>query len=344
MTIAIVSSVLKTKGDEGVRNFAVSTGRALAALGHRVDWYVPKASMRLELESTEPESVEDHPVPKMAGPDRQPSHVIYFPNASLQVRSALRYRRIKVLWPGVVCSVVALQPTRGMWWKRTTMRRIASFDSIMVQSSRSARSLQGMGKRVSIIPSGVDRRQFTPATESQKEALRRTYSLPNDLPIVLHVGHIRESRNLLLLAGLQRSGEVRVIVVGSTSTSQDERLKRSLRRRGVRVIDTYQPRIWELYQLADCYVFPVVDPHAAIEFPLSILEALSSGIPVVSTPFGGVPDFLGKEAGVTLSTADRLVETAIRVVRSHLKGSLGSPDAFGWDVVARAVLRSGTPL
>jgi hypothetical protein len=51
MTIGVISSVLTTKGDEGVRNVAVSVGRPLIVLAHRVHWSVPTASAGLGLES-----------------------------------------------------------------------------------------------------------------------------------------------------------------------------------------------------------------------------------------------------------------------------------------------------
>ena len=47
--------------------------------------------------------------------------------------------------------------------------------------------------------------------------------------------------------------------------------------------------------MSDYYVFPALDPISAIEFPLSVFEALACGIPVFHKPFGALEDiFLNK--------------------------------------------------
>ena len=42
-------------------------------------------------------------------------------------------------------------------------------------------------------------------------------------------------------------------------------------------------------------MFSTVDPKACIETPLSVLEALSCNIPVITTKFGSLPFYLKKE-------------------------------------------------
>jgi len=47
--------------------------------------------------------------------------------------------------------------------------------------------------------------------------------------------------------------------------------------------------------LSDIYVFPVIEPNACIDLPLSILEARACGIPCVCTNFGSISHFLGND-------------------------------------------------
>ncbi|MCP3669001.1 MAG: glycosyltransferase family 4 protein, partial [Gammaproteobacteria bacterium] len=48
--------------------------------------------------------------------------------------------------------------------------------------------------------------------------------------------------------------------------------------------------IEEIYQLADIYCFTVTQADGAMELPLSVLEAMAAGLPVITTPFGRLPE------------------------------------------------------
>ena len=63
-----------------------------------------------------------------------------------------------------------------------------------------------------------------------------------------------------------------------------------MEKEGLIVVHKYIPSIEEMYQLADWYVFPVLKNDAAIETPLSVLEAMSTNLPVLTTRFGSLPD------------------------------------------------------
>ena len=62
--------------------------------------------------------------------------------------------------------------------------------------------------------------------------------------------------------------------------------RRDLEAAGVRVLRENLPAIHELYQLADVYLFPVQRADAAMEIPLSVLEAMAVNLPIITTPFG----------------------------------------------------------
>ena len=137
--------------------------------------------------------------------------------------------------------------------------------------------------------SGVDIDRFLPIAKNDREELRRQLQLPLNKVIALHVGHLKYDRNITLLLEAQRDPGIQVVIVGSTTTEQSKDLVKMLEDAGCIVIASYQSRIQEYYQAADCYVFPTVDSKAAVQVPLSILEAMAVEIPVVSTPFGGLP-------------------------------------------------------
>jgi glycosyltransferase involved in cell wall biosynthesis len=123
------------------------------------------------------------------------------------------------------------------------------------------------------------------------------------------VGHIRSTRNIESLLKIQKINNIQVVVVGSSSTPTEEDLKNRLMKYGVRVIDEYIPDISKIYKLSDIYVFPVLNKIASIYLPLSILEAMSCNLPVLTTRFGGLPDNFKEDIGFKFfDTTEELVE------------------------------------
>ena len=49
---------------------------------------------------------------------------------------------------------------------------------------------------------------------------------------------------------------------------------------------------WELFKSADCFVFPSYYPSE--KFPNVLIEALGSGLPIVSTQWRGIPELIGE--------------------------------------------------
>jgi glycosyltransferase involved in cell wall biosynthesis len=126
---------------------------------------------------------------------------------------------------------------------------------------------------------------------------------------VLHVGHLKSSRNLDVLKAVKRHlPEAEVVLAVSSSTVPNQRVVNELEEAGVRIINRYVPHIEELYQLADCYLFPVKDTQGCAELPLSVLEALACGLRVVTRRFGALPDiFPSEECICYYDTVDELL-------------------------------------
>lgn len=175
-----------------------------------------------------------------------------------------------------------------------------------------------IGQRATQVKTGVDTRRFVPVSPEEKLALRQRYGLPQDKPIVLHVGHMKEGRNIRQLMKVDDRFHVVLVVSTLTAEFEDAELRHTLQQKeNLTVIDRYIPRIEEIYQAADVYLFPVEKPRHCIDVPLSALEAASCGLPVVSTPYGEMKRLLGCSGFYQLDDFDAknindLLETAIR--------------------------------
>ena len=70
----------------------------------------------------------------------------------------------------------------------------------------------------------------------------------------------------------------------------------------------------EIYQLSDVYFFPVVEKGHCIDLPLSCLEAAACGVPIVTTDYGAMKEFVGKKGFVFIDSfenTDKLVRQAL---------------------------------
>lgn len=118
---------------------------------------------------------------------------------------------------------------------------------------------------------------------------------------VLHVGHVRRSRGLDSLAALkERFGpSVEVRLVSSPRFPVEAGVAEELHRSGVEIVKGFSSDLAAEYRWADVYLFPT-DPGlgGAVELPLTVLEALHAGTPVVTTRFGAIEEALDDHAGV----------------------------------------------
>ena len=199
-----------------------------------------------------------------------------------------------------------------------------------------------LGSRVHYLKTGVDICKFHPVTEEEKTALRQKYHLPQDKKIILHVGHMRNGRNVEKLTLLD--DPMHGLLVSSTyaAGTQDENLRqRLLSHPNITVIDTYLPRIEELYQLADVYLFPVVSEHNCIDVPLSAMEAAACNLPVVATPYGELKELLEKDGFYEIQSFEPddlngLIWQAMeekKQPRSHVLG-------YDWDLAVENIIQS----
>jgi glycosyltransferase involved in cell wall biosynthesis len=156
---------------------------------------------------------------------------------------------------------------------------------------------------------------------------------------VLHVGHCNRERNVLVLSLLARSG-FKVILIASTSTIIDIELLSELRESGVMVLTQFIENIQHFYQMADCYVFPVIHATSAIDSPLSVLEAMACNLPVVTTRFGILPDLFQPGYGLYYTDLEQEILSMVnKAVVDQDCRTYEKVVPYTWDRVASYILK-----
>jgi glycosyltransferase involved in cell wall biosynthesis len=103
----------------------------------------------------------------------------------------------------------------------------------------------------------------------------------------------------------------------------------------------YVPNVEWYYQSADCYVFPIVDKEAAITVPLSVLEAMSTNLPIVSTRFGGLTDIFQPCDGLKFVSAglpSELVDAVKSATRLPNARTRQQVLPYDWRAVTRRLM------
>jgi len=202
---------------------------------------------------------------------------------------------LKLYCTGAKVFLSALQPpehfTNGIFWSIRP-------DRILVQSYRTQLIFDRLGYKTSWLPNGVEADRFSPVSEKAKRALREKYKIDKNQFVVLHVGHIVKGRNLRVFSEISKQRDNQVVIIGGTIFKPEKQTWASLVESGCIVWQKHFPNIEEIYQLADCYVFPVVNSSNCIDLPLSVMEAMSCNLPVLSTNFGGLQQLFGEGDGL----------------------------------------------
>jgi alpha-1,6-mannosyltransferase len=212
------------------------------------------------------------------------------------------------------------------------VRQLASlYRAVLVASESVARTLEREGvERVHRVSLGVDLDRFHPARRSRLSETRRRFGLP-DAPLAIFVGRFAGEKQIdtVLRAWheIARRTDAWLVLVGAGP--REAELRGLAEGRQVRWIPYQRDRevLADLLAAADLYVAP----GPAETFGLSALEAMASGLPVLSVDAGGVADRVRESgAGALYAPADiqACAEAAITLLRGDLAGLGRSARAF----------------
>lgn len=178
-------------------------------------------------------------------------------------------------------------------------------DCIVAISPEIEQALQAAGiKKQAIrqIANGIDLGKFCPAGEEKKFLLRDQLGLPRDKMIFLYSGRLAVSKGMLELIrawqkAAQKNADILLVLAGSGAGCFDDcepQLRQAIAEAGLQHsvrLKGMTANVTDYLQAADVFVFP---SHYE-GFGLSIVEAMSCGLPLIVTRVGVAAEIFENE-------------------------------------------------
>ncbi len=221
----------------------------------------------------------------------------------------LRARGVPTVFTYTLLGELSDRPLKR-WLQRIYIRLpFQLVDRVVVSSSVMRDELLELGVRtpVDIIPNGVDVDRFRPARDrAERMAVREALGIPEEAPLALAIGSImpRKRPDLILEAWRrvrEEHPEAHLVLAGPRHDQAYERYRDFGRRIRELVEATGAPEtihfpgkvddVEAYMRAADLFLFA----SRREGMPNVIPEAMACGLPVVTTPFIGLPDEFGRE-------------------------------------------------
>ena len=168
--------------------------------------------------------------------------------------------------------------------------------------------------QIAVIKNPIDLDKFTQAGELQRPAdLTEKYGIRDDETVLLFVGRIVEDKGikalLQALKSLPEKAKFKLLVVGSFGSAfgrghQKDKFHDELialaQTMDSKIIFTgfvHNSELPQYHALADMIVMPSLCEEAA---GMVAMEAMASGLPVITTDAGGIPEYITEDCGYIL--------------------------------------------
>jgi len=209
-------------------------------------------------------------------------------------------------------------------------------------------------EKIHVIYNGVDIQKFKPPSRNKTELRRELGLAPSDRKMILFVGRLYSRKGLPTLLQAAKTvvkdfKNTQFVISGGGFKQNEEKLMKLTRQHGIEDKVSFvgyfpDEKLPNLYAAADIFVLPALYEN----FPFAILEAQSTGLPVVSTRVGGIPELvIDGQSGLLTNPGDheQLADAIVRLLQdSSFAEKLGIKarrlveEKFAWPLVTSQVI------
>jgi glycosyltransferase involved in cell wall biosynthesis len=209
-------------------------------------------------------------------------------------------------------------------FRNAILKRADAFSAISSEVATEWTSSKVPLNKIHLIPNGVDTALFAPVNAEQKSFLRQKLNLPQAAIIAIYTGRLVSYKGLPLLLNVWdeircRHQDVILLLAGTGGLdihNCEAQLRDYVKSAGLKAnvwfLGSVQ-NIPEYLQAADLFVFPTENDA----FPSSLIEAMSCGLPIVTTPVGAIKTIVAdQETGLIVQPGNRqqLYEALVAII------------------------------
>lgn len=195
-------------------------------------------------------------------------------------------------------------------YEKKLMKRSDALIAVSKYTVDELTDLYGIDKtKIHVIYNGVDIERFKP--RPNRAELRQEFGLEKDQKVVLFVGRLYHRKGIDTLLRsvppvLKEFSNVKFVISGTGFKQKEESLRNLAKELDIEDHVTFlgyvpDDKLPLLYSASDIFVLPAIYEN----FPFAILEAQATGLPVISTKVGGIPEILvDNENGFVIEPRD----------------------------------------
>jgi L-malate glycosyltransferase len=177
----------------------------------------------------------------------------------------------------------------------------------------------GLQNKIKVTPNAVDLEKYNPHTLTN---FAHEIGINNQKPLILFVGNLVPQKGLKYLLGAKKmlKSDVNLVIVGNGTLKAN--LKEKAESNGIKDVYFIGARrdIYRVLPAADLFVLPSVSEG----FPITLLEALACGLPVVATDTGGIKQLITPNVGLLVKPRDpkSLAEAIDKILKTPEKNHI----------------------
>lgn len=179
-----------------------------------------------------------------------------------------------------------------------------------------------------VLKNGINTEMFTKKiTKKEKNNLKKKYNIKEDDKILLFVGRIVPEKGIKeLIKALEnvKYSNYKLLILGAAlnelkvKTNFEKEIEKLVKESSNKAIFTgfikYQ-EIYKFYAIADIAIFPSMWDDSA---PLTVVEALVSGLPIITTDSGGIPEYATDGSAIIIKRDNELINNLSKKINELL--------------------------